>query len=513
MGDDGELSASAEATRKALDRLGWLSTYTRQFVISRHMLRCIDVLDEVSDLQREELLLTYLRAAIFGISGASRDVKGVFSAPYEPHDHPERHFISFYRGSRIFSLGKGTLTNPSGPDLHYDHSVQHFEDEGLRSHFFYDESVEKTHQAVFLEEFEEIRRGVRLSAKEIGDQNCDEIFYSPLWRGRSSPNAEHENLIEVFNKEDASTWSFWKAWFDGFISGEPIERNLQRKVASIKAKIWEEGAEAVAEEIERIKAEFLAEKAPLAEDIVFNEESSKFLAVPREIAKPDLLGATLSQVEDALEDCLADAGNGLTERSRETRVLNRTLTRYANDPQRVEMDLTSVAIGLRRQFEETEELPKTEENLALQKAVEEGAIAIRATHPEVAENREIIANQALQELPEADREALDQAQEVFQVITEGAMAEDFAEDIPALINDTLLPLPDGAPKLPGADPATRVFSRTSKIAQLLQKYPEFVEKIEKNPVYKTLGIVGRGLKVIGWISIVVGIGLSVFGVL
>lgn len=127
---------------------------------------------------------------------------------------------------------------------------------------------------------------------------------------------------------------------------------------------WERGPERVAERIEEIRAAYLAEKAPLAVDVAFDESAGKFPSVPREIAKPDLLGATLSQIEDAVEDVLADPSNGLNDASREVRVLRRTLTKYGNDPQRIEMDLTSVHAGLTRQIA-VGELPASEENLGL----------------------------------------------------------------------------------------------------------------------------------------------------
>jgi hypothetical protein len=48
------------------------------------------------------------------------------------------------------------------------------------------------------------------------------------------------------------------------------------------------------------------------------------------------------------------------------------------------------------------------------------------------------------------------------------LAEDWDHDIPQLVNDATLPLPSGAPPLPDADEATRIFSRAAKILLLMK---------------------------------------------
>ncbi len=157
----------------------------------------------------------------------------------------------------------------------------------------------------------------------------------------------------------------------------------------------------------------------------------------------------------------------MNQTSREVRVLERTVARYGNDPQRVEMDFTSVALGLRRQINETQELPASEDNLGLLEALEDGARGLRATHPEVAANRAILAAQVWREIGAEDKARLAEALPLLEAISEGKLAEDFAADIPALINDAILPAANFAPRLPGAQ--VRLFNRVSKMALLLPK--------------------------------------------
>lgn len=285
-----------------------------------------------------------------------------------------------------------------------------------------------------------------------------------------------------------SPYSFWREWYQGFLDGKPLDWELQRRVALIPDDDWEKGPEHIAEKIQEIKAEYLAAQLPLAEDLEFDQDSGTFHTVPREMAKPDLLGATLSQVEDALDDVMENYSNGINERSVECRKLTRTFRKYGNDPQRIEMDFTTVHAGLTRQIINGE-LPPSEENLALQSALEEGAKAVRATHPEVAENRRILQEQNLRELTDDEKATLEEALPVLQAISDEALAEEWAQDIPALTNDSLLPVPDSAPRLPGADEATRIFGRAARMAVETKKSESIVQRIDGHSGYKALRII------------------------
>ncbi|RUS58702.1 hypothetical protein EGN72_17370 [Pseudorhodobacter sp. E13] len=274
---------------------------------------------------------------------------------------------------------------------------------------------------------------------------------------------------------------------------------------------WDQGPAHIAAKIEEIKAAFLAEKVPLAETVALNPATNLFHVVPIPVQNAPLVGALLSRVLDAVDDAV-QGNNGLRVDSREVRVLTRAAQRYGNDPQRLEMDFTSVAVGLRRQVHKTRELPDSEDNLALLEAVEEGARGLRAAHPEVAANRTSLAAQALRELSPDQKAELAEALPVLQAISEGVMAEDFAADIPALINDALLPLPTGAPRLPGMDASARVFSRATKMS-VLERTGGVVHKMDGHAAIKTIKIGKAMYDLGGFLGWLVQLGLKVFGIL
>lgn len=329
-----------------------------------------------------------------------------------------------------------------------------------------------------------------------------DLYRTPVWHDAGKPDTLQSVLANCENTlRTLPEWAFWNDWYQGFVEGEPLDWDLQCRVASIPNEDWKKGPAHVANLIERIKAEFLRAKLPQAETVEFDDATAKFFVRPIPIAKADLLGATLSHIQDTLDDALANPSNGLNETSRETRVLKRVFTKYGNDPQRIEMDLTSVHAGLTRQIV-GQDLPPSEENLALQSAIEQGAQAVRATHPEVAENRRILSNQAMRELTPDEKQVLDQALPMLKDISRDDLAEEWVQDIPALVNDTLGPVPDSAPRLPGADEATRIFSRVSKMAILMRKSSDIVRKIEESTGYRASAILAT-------IGTLIGIGIAI----
>ncbi|MCP4818227.1 MAG: hypothetical protein GY883_03505 [Shimia sp.] len=290
-------------------------------------------------------------------------------------------------------------------------------------------------------------------------------------------------------------------------------------MALIDDVIWEAGPEADAKEIARIEAEHLSKKLPLAEKITLNEDTGKFSVEPIPVENAPLMTALMARISDEFEDALS-GHNGLSETSGDGRRIQRATTRYANNPQQAELTLTTVAKSLRRQIHETSELPDSPDNVALLEAVEDGVRGIRANHPEVAANREQLAQQTLREIAPEDREMLEKAAPVLSAISEGDLAQDFAGDIPELINDALLPLPSGAPRLPGADASTRIFSRVSKMALVAEKVEKGLAKGAQffdSDLVKTIRLTGLGIGVAGGVSAflyqLVQIGLRLWGVI
>ncbi|MDA5092489.1 hypothetical protein O2N63_00100 [Aliiroseovarius sp. KMU-50] len=507
------------AQNTEIQKLGWLSSYSRQILLGRHALRSFYVLsDQMAQYEAKSVstlshntagdTLRLLRALVEVLSGINKTTSRI-SAPYEPIDRPVVFFLGESRIGRMLSVS----TSPT--DMPAIAPGTGFSIDGLSTNNnarWISQSVQEPAIGILAFETAKVRKGIGLSNKALADSRCEQLLLTKLWPLEQGRVWQAGELFAPFNSAHKGAFNFWADWYQGFLDGKPLDWELQRRVALIPDEDWENGPEHIAQKIEEIKAAYLAEKLPVAEDLAFDQDTCTFHTVPRVMAKPDLLGATLSQVEDALEDVMENYSNGINERSTEFKKLSRTFRKYGNDPQRIEMDFTTVHAGLTRQII-SGELPPSEENLALQSALEEGAKAVRATHPEVAENRRILQEQSLRELTPDEKSTLEEALPVLQAISDEALAEEWAQDIPALTNDSLMPIPDTAPRLPGADEATRIFGRTSKMAIMMQKYPEIVERIHNSTTYKSVKLIKDGATVVGWVMLIVGLGLRVLGII
>lgn len=93
-----------------------------------------------------------------------------------------------------------------------------------------------------------------------------ELLNTRLWSTGKAPMPILE-FWEGFVKatKDDPVWQYWVEWYQGLMGGRPIDWEFQSAVAQIDDTIWRKGAQAVAEEIERLRAAMAAAAAARAE--------------------------------------------------------------------------------------------------------------------------------------------------------------------------------------------------------------------------------------------------------
>ena len=87
-----------------------------------------------------------------------------------------------------------------------------------------------------------------------------ELFLLPIWPESTWPDsmqAALEGQYDIF--ADAPEYAFWREWYDGLLTGKPLDWELQRRVAVIPDADWEQGPEHIAERIEVIRAKYEVE--------------------------------------------------------------------------------------------------------------------------------------------------------------------------------------------------------------------------------------------------------------
>ncbi|WP_366663130.1 hypothetical protein [Leisingera sp. JC11] len=153
-------------------------------------------------------------------------------------------------------------------------------------------------------------------------QLTEVLANEPLWPSQFNAmelghNYAFSEAFDTFDLKAASTpetWGFWRNWYQGFIDGKPLNWNLQRRVATeISDATWDAGPEAVAAEIERIRAEFGALHAGKERFPKHEPSSVNHLFENRVIASAGLQGLA-AQVTYSIERFHAETGaNALPE--------------------------------------------------------------------------------------------------------------------------------------------------------------------------------------------------------
>jgi hypothetical protein len=282
------------------------------------------------------------------------------------------------------------------------------------------------------------------------------VFKTSLW---------HDDVMlgfkpawDDFVQSSGPDWAFWKKWYQGFLDGAPLDWGLQRRIALIPNDVWENGVAAVAEAIREIEAEYLAEQTALAEDVFYNDETARIArrVVPQ--AQPKTIANMLAALRDDLED--ASSGNLLSKTAYDYRTLDRMMTKYHRNPERVEMDVVKISGSLRRQID-AGDLPDAPEVEGLCTTLVEIGLEIRAQHPEIDEARLKRGAKAVQESSAAEREEMLAGLDAIRATVE----EDFAEEIIEDLED-VVEAKDGPPD---EDATSRSGNRLAKIWLVLKK--------------------------------------------
>ncbi|WP_238365811.1 hypothetical protein [Mesobacterium pallidum] len=87
------------------------------------------------------------------------------------------------------------------------------------------------------------------------------LFALPVWHEAGTPEGLRLKHVGDTLLDTDPAFAFFARWYRGMVEGKPLPWDLQERVALIDPKIWEQGPEAVAAEIEKIVPEWRKEQA------------------------------------------------------------------------------------------------------------------------------------------------------------------------------------------------------------------------------------------------------------
>lgn len=230
--------------------------------------------------------------------------------------------------------------------------------------------------------------------------------------------------------------------------------------------------------------------------------------MPQPLQEQQHLGHLLETVEDAL-DLGVSGANELTEESYQARLIRKSLSRYANDPQRIEINFERAKVSLAEGIA-ADELPASPANRDLIQSLSDATGSIRESNPDIARNRERLNRIRLSGMTPEQAETIAEAAETIAEISEDGLRDELHEGIrrlPGVCRDD--PIPDDIIPFPTAernialeqkDAQLLLFSRLAKTWLYLKSFDrEELGRVLDTPEAKLIGMISGLSSVVGLI--------------
>lgn len=292
-----------------------------------------------------------------------------------------------------------------------------------------------------------------------------------------SPSVSKYILQEVKHSNDRYRergLGFLADWYESMIAGR-VDTELLREIVGIREHDWAKGADRVRELLATFEVgRRLRDATPLAEEVVFDERSDKLRVEPIRVLPPDLYETGLEKLRDAVDDARAANErnpNSYTALQPTLAILDRTLTNYRGNPQRVHDDQLLAIRNIERLVDDGY-VPDDQETASLAQVLDTNAVDIRAAIPAVAVAVKKRSEVRIRELESADRDRIRAAVKAVAADSDEALAEEMREDDRATF-ESEGPEPD-------IESPYRLVSRLGAVARALRSLEEIAGFVERH---------------------------------
>ncbi len=147
----------------ALRRLGWLSAYSRQVLLCRHLLRNFVAISDPGEILPHvpgEFALDLFRVAITVFTGLNKN-RRIFSSGYSPEDRPETHHLAYKKKRKVFSASIAS----GMPEVTFYHGVEN-------EFGFENSNGTSLEDQLLAREIFEVSKGAKLSNRELAESRA-----------------------------------------------------------------------------------------------------------------------------------------------------------------------------------------------------------------------------------------------------------------------------------------------------------------------------------------------------
>jgi hypothetical protein len=205
---------------------------------------------------------------------------------------------------------------------------------------------------------------------------------------------------------------------------------------AVSDETWKDGAEAVAARIEEIRAEWLVDSLPQAEELSKDKADGKYVVGTVVQGADEMISAIFDQLDFSLEMALRGHNvSGFSDLCVGYRYLEHTRLNCRDDPNAVHMHLKIARETIAAKLETGEY--QTEEGLsAMLVAIERHEVQLRADHPVVREAHKTFVAQRLRELDDERKLAIAAEFKALEDESKERLSDEFGLDAETLESDS-----------------------------------------------------------------------------
>ena len=315
----------------------------------------------------------------------------------------------------------------------------------------------------------------------LGESTAKTVMESGLFRKNAS-----KYILEEVTHSNARYrqhgLGFLADWYERIVNGGIQDVELLSEIVGLPEGHWAQGAEHVGEMISVIEVgRRLREATPLAEEIVFDGRLGKLRVEPIRMLPVDVYETGLEKLRDALADAgrATERSNSYTALESTLEILDRTLSRYADNAQRVHDDQLLASKRILRLIDDGY-VPDDHEVTSLLQVLDTNAVDIRAAVPEVAVAVKKRSEIRIRELNSDDRTKLQSTVEAVALNSDESLAEEMREDQRETFGGGDAPVNVESPY--------RLTSRLARVAKAVRDWDEIADFADRcGPMISSLG--------------------------
>lgn len=260
------------------------------------------------------------------------------------------------------------------------------------------------------------------------DENVsNQVLSEPLWLGIDVPEhaqKSHDRFLEQLVSDPK--WGFWHDWYQAMWDGNFDNWELAFEVTEIPDQIWKEGADAVAHEIENLRATLFFKKSPQVEDIF--ETSDGLYDVRSSIVNlSTLIDSVLKRIKFSYDMAIQSNHCDLSSMNVAAQAIRHVLENCRDDPNALEQYLRNARSLIQRGIDDNQ-LAVSDELTMLIATLDETTLQLRADHPEIAAAVQARTKQRLREIDDSKRIAIASNMDAMRDVTALRLNEEYRLD-------------------------------------------------------------------------------------